>query len=132
MLFNAIVFSNDLDAYEIHMNKYETDNLYPNPNDCPYFKEYRRNLIKQDLYKTEDYKKNLELLYSALGIEDQKNPNAFTEFRDDMVAREAHSLSVPENLKPMVKKSDKYATLELTSHIMRLHFFSSLYYCCCC
>ena len=71
------------------------------------------------LYKNEEYIEKLKEMYSLLGIPDQNDPDAFTNFRDDFAAREVHELSIPNKLKPYIKAYDKFAAMELGVHVLR-------------
>lgn len=73
---------------------------------------------KLDLYTSHlEYIENLNQLIDKLKNYGDNSNLTFTMFRDDMSARKVHNLPVPSHLEELFEKSDRYASIELTSSL---------------
>ena len=105
-----------IDEFIINVHELHEDLLFPNSLNCPYYAEMFVNKLKI-FANNKDYMKNLVELNKALSFHNIGQDIHFTSFRDDMVARKAHGLLVPDHLKELVIKSERYANIELSMFV---------------
>jgi hypothetical protein len=102
----------------INVHDLHEDVLFPNDLNCPYYIELHQFMKKFDLFtKHNEYIKSLNELKDSLKfLNHHQTANiSFVAFRDDMIARKVHNLPVPDHLHDLIKKSDRYANMEMTS-----------------
>lgn len=102
----------------INVHKLHDDCLFPNALSCSYLAQMYQFIEKLDLYTSHlEYIENLNQLIDKLKNYGDNSNLTFTMFRDDMSARKVHNLPVPSHLEELFEKSDRYASIELTSSL---------------
>jgi len=142
-LYLESVNDTSVEPFLMHIQKLEDDFIFPNHLNCPYFTEMYTFMHKLSLYTNVEYLTELIELNRVLNkvsmtAEDYKRSmfnhkdeidhghikqfkHTFTGFRDDMAARHAHGLPLPDvkGVKELFEKSERYAAMEL--HAAKSH-----------
>lgn len=100
------------------MHDFKEDYLFPNSVGCKLYAEINKFIRKIVLFThNQEYLQEFQNLAKELQVYHVDNAERinFTFFRDDLSARQVHGLPVPEHLKELLAKSDKYAAMELST-----------------